>query len=345
MGRNQYPQRDAEPRTPESDEALTWVARLQSDSVSNDDIDAFALWLGADSSHPPAMDAALELWDDLGVVRVLPETVDDAAAAQSEAAGERPREAANAASWWPRAAAVAACLFAAILLWPTVDGDADARVYTTALGERRTVILPDDSRLLLNTSSRIRVHFESGQRSLSLLRGEVYFEVASDPKRPFHVDTGSARATAIGTAFNIHRRPDSVEILVTEGVVRVEETDGSGNRAPAVEVLRANESLLASSAGFRAYSSSSAVRDRQLAWQRGELVADEMRLPVLARELERYHDIDILIADADVAAMTVSGVFVLDQSPEALLRALELSLDLEARPLDDGTVQLLKRAR
>ena len=83
----------------------------------------------------------------------------------------------------------------------------------------------------------------------------------------------------------------------------------------------------------------------QLAWQRGELVADEMRLPELARELERYHDINILIADADVAAMTVSGVFSLDQPPEDLLRALELSLDLEARELDQGTVQLLKRAR
>jgi transmembrane sensor len=343
MGRNQHPQQDTE--APASDEALAWVARLQGDSVSDNDIDAFALWLGADSSHPPAMDAAIALWEELAVVSLLPETGDIAPAERTGATGARPREAANASSWWVPAAAVAACLFTAILLWPVVGGDAEAQVFTTALGERRTVILADDSRLLLNTSSRIRVQFESDQRRLSLLRGEVYFEVASDPERPFHVDTGSARATAIGTAFNIRRRPDSVEILVTEGVVRVEETGGSGSRSPAVEILHANQSLLASRGGFQASGGSDSDRHRQLAWQRGELVADEMRLPVLARELERYHDLNILIADADVAAMTVSGVFSLDQPPEDLLRALELSLDLEARELDQGTVQLLKRAR
>ncbi len=318
-----------------SDEALAWVARLRADDVSDDDINAFALWLGSEQHRIQDMDAALDLWDDLGSLRHLPL---DASSEQS-----RDKPAANNASWWALTA-VAASVCLAILLWPLVKaGDPASQLYQTALGERRTVILADDSRLTLNTHSRVRVTYYSDQRHLDLLRGEAFFEVASDADRPFHVDTGQARVTAIGTAFNIRRAARQSEITVTEGVVRITETSNPRNRAPAEEILRANESLLASPAGF----SSAAVPDvsDRLAWQRGELIAQEMRLPVLASELERYYDIDILIADADVAAMTVSGVFLLDQPAPDLLRALELTLDLEARRLDDDTVQLLKRAQ
>lgn len=252
------------------------------------------------------------------------------------------REAANGALW-KSVVAVAGSVCLAVLLWPLTDRPATPQYFQTAHGERRAVTLDDESRLTINTDSRIKVRYESDQRMLSLLRGEVYFEVAPDPDRPFHVDTSGVRVTAIGTAFNIRREGDRSEITVTEGVVRVVETDATGYRAPATEVLRANEGLQASRAGFE--EAGGIDTDSLLAWQRGELVANEMRLPALAEELERYYDINILIADADVAAMTVSGVFLLDQAPRDLLRALELSLDLEARRLDDHTVQLLKRAR
>jgi transmembrane sensor len=310
------------------EEALAWIARLRADDVDDEDRQAFALWLASDQGNRRAMDIALDLWDDLGSVRYLPLEVK--------------AEAANHRSWWA-AAAVAASLVLAVLLWPVANTDSDSLFYQTALGERRTVTLEDNSRLTLNTNSRIRVAYQSGQRLLKLLRGEVYFEVASDPRRPFTVDTGSASVTAIGTAFNIRRDADAAEITVTKGVVRVTETGVTGNRAPASAVLHANELLIASTTGL--HDAATADTDRRLAWQRGELVARELRLPLLAAELERYHDISILIADADVAAMTVSGVFQLDQPAQDLLQALELSLGLQVKQLDEHTIQLLKRAQ
>ena len=70
-------------------------------------------------------------------------------------------------------------------------------------------------------------------------------------------------------------------------------------------------------------------------------MAREMTLPALIQQLERYHDTEILIADPDLAVLTVSGVFQLDK-PDAIISALELSLDLRADILEDGTVRLLK---
>ena len=79
----------------------------------------------------------------------------------------------------------------------------------------------------------------------------------------------------------------------------------------------------------------------KLAWQRGELVAQEMPLVDLIQQLERYQPTEIIIADPDLAVMTVSGVFQLDQ-PQAILSALEVSLGIQVDLVDDTTVRLLK---
>ena len=307
------------------DAALGWVARLRDDAACDEDRQAFALWLGEDNSHQRAMDEALDLWDDLGVVRRLPAALEPAAAA-------------NQSRWLPAAMAIAASLVLAILLWPQMTTDPVSNQYQTAMGERRDVRLPDGSRALLNTDSSVTVIYTGDERRIDLQRGEAWFQVEPDANRPFHVDAGEARITALGTAFNVYRDGGSTNITVTEGVVRVTELGETGARVAAVEVLRENQQLIASSSGWEL---SVPDLEQQMAWRQGQLVAREMPLPELITQLQRYYDTDILLADPDLAALTVSGVFNLDQ-PEATLRALALSLDLKTEALGASTVQLLK---
>lgn len=305
-------------------QALAWVARLRSDTVGEVDRANFALWLAESADHRRAMDDALELWDDLGVVRHLP-----------EAAFDRP--AANQ-SRWLAAGALAATLLLALVLWPMLDPAPRSELLQTAYSEQRLVELEDGSRVLLNANSRLSVAYSDHQRLLTLLRGEAFFEVAHNPRRPFHVDTGSARVTAVGTAFNVRLERESAAITVTEGVVRVSELAAVGSRVPAQELLRAAQGMVATPAGLQ----DAAVVNAQavLAWRRGELVAESMPLPRLLDELQRYHGLDVLVTDPDVAAMSVSGVFQLDE-PEAILRALELTHGLQMSRLADGSIRLL----
>lgn len=81
-----------------------------------------------------------------------------------------------------------------------------------------------------------------------------------------------------------------------------------------------------------------------IAWQEGKLIAQEMKLPELVAQLERYRDTRILISDSDIAALTISGVFELGQ-PQSILRALELIHGLEVVELGPKTVQLLKSSQ
>lgn len=308
------------------DAALGWIARFRSDTVSEADRQAFALWLGEDPDHGRAMDRMQDLWDDLGSLKHLPEH-------ELPASTGRRR-------WLGASVALAASLLLALLLLPQLNAPVPGQHYQTALGERRSVTLADGSRITLNTRSAIEVRLGEERRRVNLLRGEAYFEVATDRSRPFEVDAGPARVTVVGTAFNIYRRDaNHSDITVAEGVVRVTESDAPSTRPAASEILRANQQLRASRRGFA--PSTRVDPAPQLAWQRGELLAREMTLAELVAEMQRYSDQRIIIADPRVARETVSGVFKVDH-PASILAALQHSLGIQVVEVDDGTVQLLR---
>ncbi|MFU8765765.1 MAG: FecR family protein, partial [Haliea sp.] len=240
--------------------------------------------------------------------------------------------------WLAGAAALAAGLVMAVLVLPLGEDPVSIQQFQTARGERATFTLEDQSRITLNTGSRVEVEFSGSARQVALLQGEAYFDVEPDAGRPFRVETGTATVTAIGTAFNIYRREDASDITVTEGAVQVTERARAG-RTSRSAVLQANEYLQASERGL---GQTLPVNPAPLtAWQRGEMIADEMSLLELTRELARYTDTRIVIRDRNIARLTVSGVFNLDH-PDSVLQAVERSLQLQVVRVDDHTVQLLK---
>ncbi len=311
------------------DTALGWIARLRGKAVSEQDAQAFALWLAENDSHKLAMDNMLEMWDDLGSVKSLPFPA------------QLTQPPANRRNWLAASMALAACLVLAIFMWPQSPAGPGQLEFFTAIGERQHYELDDRSRLTLNTNSKVTVAYDKTLRRIELVRGEAYFEVARDESRPFEVYTGSAKVTALGTAFNIYRRADTASITVTEGVVQVTEL-GTGGRPAATEILHASQQLVATATGLK--SASSVEVGRYTAWQEGKLIADNMPLPELIAQLGRYSGTRILITQGDVAALTISGVFQLDR-PESILRALELSLDLQVVELGPSTLQLLKASQ
>jgi len=97
----------------------------------------------------------------------------------------------------------------------------DRALVTTAIGETRTVALDDGSRIVLDTSSRMRVSFSASVRDIELLDGQAQFQVARDAHRPFRVRTGTAEIVALGTLFDVARLPSRTTVTLIEGRVRV----------------------------------------------------------------------------------------------------------------------------
>ena len=374
------------------DEACGWVARLRSDGRSagvkegiggkggegarEADLREFALWLAASPAHRRAMDAALELWDDLGAVRHLPfaapalrrqapptaSTAGDALvsatalsrwkAPQGGSDSRRPAQIAPAARKLaarlpaiPRrralagGLALAASIAAAALLMPQAFlSGSGAPTFQTRIGEQLRVELEDGSVVILNTRSRIEVDLSPRRRLVTLLRGEAFFEVAPE-SRPFTVSAGDAAVTALGTAFGVYLDGEVSRVTVAEGVVRVTELNPPATRPADVEILRENEAVAGGRGGIeQSFATDPAAA---LAWREGRLVADGMTLRALARELSRYHPRPILLAEPGLAHITVSGVFELDNL-SAILLALEHSVAIRSIELPNGAIQLVR---
>ncbi len=307
--------------------ALGWIARFRSGSASAKDHQQFALWLAQDSRNKQAMDSMLDMWADLASVQQLYSGSPDIIR----------HPAANHSSWVKGAIGAAACLMLALALWPASRQPTAELLYQTALGEQQTVKLEDGSTLTLNTNSRVAVSFDEKLRALKLIKGEAFFQVAKDPERPFEVKAGSAQVTAIGTAFNIYRSNGTSNITVVEGVVKVTGLGNTPNRVAKTEILHANQQIKATSTGLKTITRANV--SQQTAWQHGELIAQNMPLVELITQIERYHDIHILVSDPSIATLSVSGAFKLSEL-DPILQALQLSLGLKTTAVGANSIAL-----
>ena len=88
---------------------------------------------------------------------------------------------------------------------------------TAPYGTMTRIVLPDSSRVWINTGSSLEYpsHFRAGEQRTVRMTGEAYFEVHADEKRPFVVEVGGLNVTAKGTAFNINAYDKLRETVVT----------------------------------------------------------------------------------------------------------------------------------
>jgi transmembrane sensor len=105
-------------------------------------------------------------------------------------------------------------------------------IYTTDIGERRSITLTDGSTVDLNARSKLRVEFSNNERRVELLDGQALFQVAKDKNRPFIVASGEATVRAVGTQFDVYRKPNGTTVTVLEGRVAVYSTVYVESAAP-----------------------------------------------------------------------------------------------------------------
>ncbi|MDE6629464.1 MAG: FecR domain-containing protein [Muribaculaceae bacterium] len=183
---------------------------------------------------------------------------------------------------------VAACLVIALgaLSWVTVNRrparSSMTQVYCSA-GRTKAVTLPDGSVVTLNGGSSVTypASFDGYDRREVLLMGEACFKVAKDRKHPFVVRGGEMDITALGTEFNVKAYPETSTTHATllEGSVRVQ----AGEDASGI-VLQPSEQI-SFNRRTGEVERSLARPDDVTAWQRGEIVFNNLTLPEILAEL------------------------------------------------------------
>ena len=206
------------------------------------------------------------------------------------------------------------------------------QTYATAVGEKTAVTLPDGSVVTLNTDSVLRTRADRDRRLVYLDKGQAFFRVAKNARRPFIVHAAGRTVTAVGTAFDVRVDARRFEVTLVEGKVRVEAPAAPPARGPAASSgeptpVRATEMLAGDqfvAADPRHWSVSQTDTGRETAWLSGRLKFQGEPLGEVAEEFNRYSERKIVVADPALARRPISGTFQATDE-EAFVQALQVA--------------------
>lgn len=248
--------------------AAQWFAVLQSESVSEDDRQAWRRWL-----DEPANARAWQRVEQISG-RFEPLASDPFGPQASALLQRQPnrRQAMKTLSVILGGGVLA--LAGGAMPWRSWTAD-----QRTAVGEVRDWRLPDGSQLWLNTDSAVDVAFESGVRNLALYRGEVLIETRDEP-RPLVLRTGEGSLKTHDAArFSVLQRDGVTQLSVFDGAVEVRPAAGRPRTATQGQEV-----------GFDSHhvQADRPVQPGRHAWTTGVLLADNLRLDAFVAELSRY---------------------------------------------------------
>lgn len=331
------------------EEAYAWVVRLESDQRTSDDAVRFEQWLREDDGNAGRFADGLALWDELGGLKGSSE----AHAALGHLYSVSPLEGRVVERWRPSRRAVLgggvaalAASMAGVLVIPRVL--AGPTIYETAKGEQRRVALSDGSAMVLDTATRVEVAMEENQRLITLVTGQVFFDVARDPARPFRVFAGDDEIRALGTAFQVRFEGMKTNVILEEGRIaifrggalkpaKVEEGQGSLDAKKADVVLAPGEATqLASSQPLKVEP---VDLSKTNAWRDGDLVFDDVALSTAVAEVNRYGGRQIVLGDPQLSALRISGTFHTNR-PEAFVEGVTAALPVRLQQSDASQLVL-----
>jgi transmembrane sensor len=326
--------------------AARWYARLQAADCTASDREEFARWCAADPANAAAYAAARDMAARLTRVAATNPRLQAMAA---KALAAKPDGVAAVPSRARRGLGVAAALAvgvvamfgAARMLQPPAAPSVHETISHVATQDRTRVLTLDDGTIVhVDVSSELEVRFSARQRDVVLAHGRAVFDVAHDAARPFVVAAGDDRVTAVGTRFQVARTPGAVVVTLAEGVVTVSGALGGTQRTE--RLLPGDE--LSINAGDRANDEAWVVRSVDprvvTSWSVGRLVFRETRLGEALREVNRYAEAKVRLADLSLEDLPVSGNFVAGDS-KAVVAAFAAVLPL--RIADGGDELLLYR--
>lgn len=162
--------------------------------------------------------------------------------------------------------------------------------FATAIGEQKTIELPDTSMVTMNADSEMTVELVKAERNIQLHRGEAIFKVAPDPQRPFKVHTRAGVVQAVGTQFNVYDRASGeTRVSVLEGKVRVTSNTLLPNGSPAAAILlkAGEEADILPDGTIKRHDD--AVVANAVAWRQRRVVFNNATLSEIISEFNRYN--------------------------------------------------------
>lgn len=233
-------------------------------------------------------------------------------------------------------------------------------------GSRSRFVLPDGTTAWLNAGSKLYYEndFTGATREVRL-EGEAFFDVVKHPERPFIVHTSAIDIRVVGTAFNVKSYPEDKNVETTLYRGRVDVFRPAHSAQPPI-VLQPNQKLILSkeaatdteelskqqtsvpqavTANYRITTIDSTKKENErfeTAWLYSRLECRGDSFEQLARKLERWYNVSILLTDEKVKHLSVNVVFeneTIEQAFAALGEAFPIRYKITNNEISVGSSQ------
>ena len=222
--------------------------------------------------------------------------------------------------------------------------------YIIPYGSRSQVVLPDGSKIWLNSGTTLEYNGQFGRKNRNItMKGEAYFDVAKNKELPFVVNTSDLTIKVLGTAFNVKAYPDEdyIETTVERGIVQVKEDRMNKSDKDNI-ILKANQKLLYSKnpvlkenliyknknkAALESIKKDNTETKLQVdqvstkkytSWKDNRWIIEREELQSLVVKLERRYNVTISITDESLKHYIFSGVLE-NETLEQVLEAIKLT--------------------
>lgn len=286
------------------DQAITWLAKLNSQQLTPAQEQEFFTWLQASPLHQSAYIRAEHLWERGAVLARLP---------NPSPVSHSPR-----GVFGLSLAACGACgVFAIVVAGFLFEAPANTLSFDSPIGEQKKVVLDDGSEATLNADSHLDVTYNRKHRIANLTRGEVFFDVQRDNDRPFDIHTPLGRVRVLGTHFAVRQTAEDTIVTVLDGKVALGKPSTENDNFTPVAVLENNQQSSVRQASLGAPPISIDAKS-VLAWRNKQLIFKNQKLSAVIAELNHYFSSDIQLADPSQADREITAVIQLSDLPNTL---------------------------
>ena len=353
------------------EEAAEWLIELNSAEADQSARRRFDAWLRTSPEHLRAYLELLPVWED-GAALPRHSSIEDliemgkradanvvALDVHSEVRGSDARV--RAVPRGRLAFALAACLIFVTILGGLAWFQFGRGVYTTGIGEQRSLVLEDGSTLNLNARSKVRVHFTANLRAIELIEGQALFNVAKNAAKPFVVSVGKTQVRAVGTQFDVNRRRRDTVVTVVDGTVAVSgDADVTAGRAGETAeprspehveptathhvagiarqagefLVTAGEQVTVTVSGSATPRAVPANLASATAWTQRRLIFDASTLGEVVEEFNRYNTRRLVLRDDALERFPITAAFS-STDPASLVRFLEAQPSLRIVTTND----------
>lgn len=192
-------------------------------------------------------------------------------------------------------------------------------ILTTPKGGQYQVILPDGTKVWLNSVSTLKfpTRFMDDERHVQLT-GEAYFEVAKNPEMPFKVTVNSSTVKVLGTHFNINAYDDmpSTKTTLLEGSIQI--SNGLTNK-----VLKPNQQSVVDKSGSMKVIT--ADTEKAIAWKNGYFIFNRTSLREIMQQISRWYNVEVVYKGEISSEEDLAGKIKRNSNLSKTLKLLEFS--------------------